>query len=104
MTAYPPDGRKPADVTASLRMGMLRAATIFAVLGVSAGWLGIVGKAGTAVAIAKLLSFAFVLFFVILLTFGIIVGKRLRYPVSQLAGTNCRMIRADWPHGRFVTV
>ena len=65
-------------MTASLKIGMLRAATIFAVLGVFAGWLGIVGKAGTAVVIAKLLSFTFVLVFVILLTFGIIVGKRLR--------------------------
>ena len=78
MTAHPPDGRKPADVTTSLRMGMLRAAAIFAVLGVLAGWLGIVGKAGTILAIAKLLSFAFVLVFVILLTFASIVGRRLR--------------------------
>jgi len=77
MTAFPPDHR-PGHDAGSLRTGLLRAATIFGLLALIAGWMGIIGNAGTAVAVAKFLFFVCLLIFMLLLTLAIIVGKRLR--------------------------
>ena len=78
MTAHPPGRRTKHDlddVILSLRVGMSRAATIFGLLALLAGWVGIIGMPGTAASIAKLLCFISVVMFALLLTLGIIIRK-----------------------------
>jgi uncharacterized membrane protein YtjA (UPF0391 family) len=74
MTAHPPDRSTGHDVT-SLRTALVRAASVFALLALFSAWVGTIGNAGTASTVAKLLFFLSLVFFMILLTFAIIVGK-----------------------------
>jgi uncharacterized membrane protein YtjA (UPF0391 family) len=68
MTAHSPDR--------SLKMGLLTCAIVLAIVSLIAGAFGATHNAGATVVVARLLSFLCVILSPVLLTLGIIIGKR----------------------------
>ena len=59
---------------------MLRWALVFLVLALVAGLLGFTGVAGESMYIAKILSFVFLVVFVVGLIYSLVTGKRTSIP------------------------
>lgn len=62
----------------SFRMAMFGAAAVFSLVGLLVGWIALAQTTGNAAAIAALVIFVCSVLCALLLTFAVIIGKRLK--------------------------